>query len=249
MLRTLGAGLRTFVLTPLFFLYTMFESAKLNRVAKRGGTTDQIEAIAQTWARRFLEVPPIKLTVEGADKVESGAKYIVVSNHLSNFDIPVMVRAMPMPTRFISKNEVSRIPLFGRAAQNAGVVMIDRDATRSRHDSLNAAIAKSIDKGYSILLFAEGTRSRTGEMGDFHRGAARIALTTGLDILPIIISGTFDVNPPGSPVIYPGVVTVRILPPISLEGRTKSDAKAITDDVRELISENFEEMTAAQHQS
>jgi 1-acyl-sn-glycerol-3-phosphate acyltransferase len=127
--------------------------------------------------------------------------------------------------------------------------MIDREATRSRHEALNEAVAKSIHKGYSILLFAEGTRSRTGEMGDFHRGAARIALTTGLDILPIVIFGTYDVNPPGSPVIYPGEVTVRILPPISLDGLAKSETKAITDDVRELISKNFEEMSAAQHQS
>jgi 1-acyl-sn-glycerol-3-phosphate acyltransferase len=249
MLRTFGAGVRTFVLTPLFFLYTMYESAKLNRLARRGAGTDEIEAIAQTWSQRFLDVPPIELTVEGAENAEPGKRYIVVSNHLSNFDIPVTVRAMPMPTRFLSKNEVSRIPLFGLAVQNAGVVMIDREATRSRHEALNEAVAKSIHKGYSILLFAEGTRSRTGEMGDFHRGAARIALTTGLDILPIVIFGTYDVNPPGSPVIYPGEVTVRILPPISLDGLAKSETKAITDDVRELISKNFEEMSAAQHQS
>lgn len=249
MLRTLGAGLRTFVLAPAFFLYTMYKSAKLNRMAGRAAKTEEVEAVAQAWARRFLEIPPIELAVEGAENVEPGQQYIVVSNHLSNFDVPVAVRAMPMPTRFISKDEVSKIPLFGRAVQYAGVVMIDRDATRSRHDALNAAVAKSMDKGYSIVLFAEGTRSRTGEMGDFHRGAARIALAAGLDILPIVITGTYDVNPPGSPVVYPGEVTVRILPPISLEEKSTQDAKAITDDVRELISKNYDEMTAAQHQS
>ena len=249
MLRTLGAGLRTFVLAPVFFFYTIYESAKLSHVAKRGAGIDEIEAIAQTWTRRFLDIPPIELAVEGTENVEPGTQYIVVSNHLSNFDIPVVVRAMPTPTRFISKSEVAKIPVFGDAVQTAGVVMIDRDSTRSRHDSLNDAVAKSIDQGYSIVLFAEGTRSRTGEMGDFHRGAARIALTTGLEILPIVITGTYNVNPPGSPVVYPGEVTVRILPPISLEGKTTQDAKAITDDVRELIKENYDEMTAALDQS
>ncbi len=250
MLRTLRAALRTVVLTPLFLIHTMRISAKVNRIGKRDRSSPQIEAIAQEWARRFIQIPPIALTVEGVEHVDPGARYIVVSNHRSNFDIPVVVRAMPFPTRFISKQEVSKIPIFGKAAVTAGVVMIDRQTARAGHQALNRLVVESFELGYSILLFAEGARSRTREMGRFHRGAARIAIATGTDILPIVIAGTFDVSPPGSALIYPGEVTVRILPPVDLTGATQQDVASITDDLRSQIGSAFEDMTAEQqHQS
>jgi 1-acyl-sn-glycerol-3-phosphate acyltransferase len=252
MLRTLGAGLRTFLAAPAFVVYTLIESANVNRVAKRDpdDATDQIDVIARRWTKRFIDIPPITLNVEGLENVDPNEQYIVVSNHLSNFDIPVAVRALPIRARFISKQEISKFPLFGDAAVNAGVVMIDRKATRSSHAALNRAIAESLGLGHSILVFAEGTRSRTGEMQKFRRGAARIALATGVDILPIVIHGTYEVNPPGSPVVYPGEVTVRILPPIPVEGMTTPDVPALTDKIRAQISANYDEMhSAAQHQS
>jgi 1-acyl-sn-glycerol-3-phosphate acyltransferase len=252
MLRTLGAAVRSFVAAPLFILYTIVESARANHAARTDPehAADRINEIAQRWTRRFLSIPPITLTVQGLENVEADEQYIVVSNHLSNFDIPVTVRALPPRTRFISKQEIAKIPLFGDAAVNAGVVMIDREATRSNHQALNDAIKKNLGLGYSILVFAEGTRSRTGEMQEFRRGAARIALATGVDILPIVIHGTYEVNPPGSPVVYPGEVTVRILPPIAVEGMTTPDVPALTDKIRAQISANYDEMhSAAQHQS
>lgn len=253
MLRTLGAGLRTFLAAPAFVVYTLIESANVNRAAKRDPVTapDRIDVIARRWTKRFIDIPPITLNVEGLENVDPNEQYIVVSNHLSNFDIPVTVRALPIRTRFISKQEISKFPLFGDAAVNAGVVMIDRKATRSNHAALNRAITESLGQGHSILVFAEGTRSRTGEMQEFRRGAARIALATGVDLLPIVIHGTYEVNPPGSPVVYPGDVTVRILPPISVEGMATSDVPALTKEVRRQIAENYADMAAAAapHQS
>jgi 1-acyl-sn-glycerol-3-phosphate acyltransferase len=251
MLRKLSAALRSIVGAPFFIFYTMFASARANWHAKRHpeNAQDYIEPIAQRWTEVFMMLPPITLTVEGKENVEPGKQYIVVSNHLSNFDIPVAVQALPFRTRFIAKQEIGRIPLFGKAARNTGVVMIDRRAARSTHEALNKAIADSIGLGFSILVFAEGTRTRTGELQEFHRGAARIALTTGLDILPIVIHGTHEVNPPGSPIVYPGAVTVRILPPISTDGMTSADVPALTDDVRSLISDTYDELRTAAHQS
>ncbi len=252
MLRTIGAALRTLVMAPLFFFYTLFVSAKANRIIRGGGDGPALDPIARRWAERFVNVPPIDLTVEGLDNIDPSEQYIVVSNHLSNLDIPVAVHALqPIKTRFISKAEVARIPIFGLAAQHAGVVMVDRDTVRSNHEALNTAIRQSMDEGNSILVFAEGTRSRSGEMGKFHRGAARIALATGKDILPIVIHGTRELNPPGSPVIYPGEVTVRVLPPISTEGMTTQDVPAVTDEVRAQIKKNYDEMSGPNgtHQS
>jgi 1-acyl-sn-glycerol-3-phosphate acyltransferase len=249
MLRTLGAALRTAVMAPLFVGYTLVQSARVNRIGRDHADTGRIDRIARDWAKRFLEVPPITLTVEGLENVDPSQRYIVVSNHLSNLDIPVAMHALPIPTRFISKQEVSKFPVFGEAAQVAGVVMVDRDAVRFNHEALNSAIRDSMALGHSILLFAEGTRSRTGKMGKFHRGAARIALAMGIDILPIVITGTDRVNPPGSPIVYPGEVTVRILPPVSIEDMRTQTAPAITENLRERIGAAYEEMTGKAHQS
>ncbi len=250
MLRTLGAGLRTVLLAPAFLGYTMYISAKVNRLAKQAPNHDAINEIAENWTKRFTEIPPITIAVEGTEHIDSDRQYIVVSNHQSNFDIPVAVQALdPLRTRFISKIEVSKIPIFGKAAINAGVVMLDREAARANHEHLNQEVAKSLAAGHSILLFAEGTRSRTGEMGKFRRGAARLALAAGVDILPVVIHGTRDVNPPGSLVIYPGEVTVRILPPVSMEGVTSQNVREVTDDLREQIVKHHAEMSDKQYQS
>ncbi len=253
MLRTLGAGLRAVIAAPLFVFYTIWQSARARLIlaidSKRG--QDRTDQVARNWTKRFLRIPPITLTVEGLDNIEPGEQYIIVSNHLSNFDIPVTVQALsPLRTRFISKQEIAKVPLFGKAAEGVGVVMIDRAAIRSNHEELNAAIKQSLDNGNSILVFAEGTRSRTGEMQDFRRGAARIALATGVDILPIVINGTYQINPPGSPLVYPGEATVRVLPPISIEDYSAQDVPRLTDELRKLIGEHFDELrAAADHQS
>lgn len=250
MLRTLGAALRTAVMAPYFFIRTLWISASANRVARKGKDVDAINDLAEQWVHEFLKVPPLHITVEGLENIDPGEVYIVVSNHLSNFDIPVAVEALkPLRVRFVSKIEVSKIPIFGAAAVNSGAVMLDRAAARKNHDHLNQEVAKSLADGLSILVFAEGTRSRTGEMGEFRRGAARLALAAGVDILPIVIHGTYEVNPPGSPLIYPGEVTVRVLPPISMEGLGSADVRAITDDLRRLIGEHYDELSKKQRQS
>ena len=250
MLRTIGAGLRTLLLAPIFLADTMITAARANRIARGGIDHDRINELANGWSRRFTRVPPIDITVEGTEHIDPDRQYIVVSNHLSNFDIPVAVQALqPLRTRFIAKIEVSKIPIFGEAAVHAGAVMVDRDSVRSSHETLNREVKKSLANGHSILVFAEGTRSRTGEMSDFRRGAARLALATGTDILPIVIHGTFEVNPPGSPVVYPGAVTVRVLPPISVDDLSSQDVKAITDELRRLIGEHYDRLSAREHQS
>ncbi|MEA3511334.1 MAG: lysophospholipid acyltransferase family protein, partial [Actinomycetota bacterium] len=105
MARTLSAAVRTIVLVPLFFVYTIAEAASVIWVGKRNRDSPKIEQTLQTWARRFLRIPPVEMTVEGREHVEPGRRYVVVANHISNFDIPVLFRAIPTPIRFLAKKE------------------------------------------------------------------------------------------------------------------------------------------------
>ncbi|MEN8233315.1 MAG: lysophospholipid acyltransferase family protein [Actinomycetota bacterium] len=242
MVRMLSAALRTIVLVPLFFFYTLAASAHVIWVGRRNPDSSKIEETIQRWAAYFLRIPPLEMTVEGAEHVDPDRHYVVVSNHISNFDIPVLFRSIPTPIRFLAKKEIYKIPLLGPAMDFAGIVRIDRDGGRSVHAAINAAARETYRRGYSLMVFAEGTRSRDGEMSDFRRGAVRIAIDNEADLLPVVIAGTFDINPPESPLIYPGRVRVRIFPPIPTDDIPPNRVGSVTDALRAQMGEVYDEL-------
>ncbi len=232
MVRTLSAAVRTIVLVPLFFIYTIAKAGYVVWVGKRNRDSPKIEQTLQTWAKMFLRIPPVEMTVEGREHVESGQRYVVVSNHISNFDIPVLFRAIPTPIRFLAKKELYKIPVFGPGMDVAGIVRVDRGGVRSTREAITEAAHETYRRGYSLMVFAEGTRSRTGEMADFHTGAVRIARDNEADLLPVVISGSFDINPPRSKLIYPGTVHIKILPPVPSANIEPGDIRKVTDQLR-----------------
>jgi 1-acyl-sn-glycerol-3-phosphate acyltransferase len=242
MARTLTAAARTLVLVPLFFLYTMMRAAQVIVIGKRSTDSSKIEAVIQRWSTLFLRIPPIVISVEGADHVDPQQRYVVVANHISNFDIPVLFRSVPTPIRFLAKKELYKIPLLGPGMDAAGIVKVDRSGARSAREAISTAARETYRRGYSLMVFAEGTRSRTGDMAEFHKGAARLALDNGANLLPVVVEGTFDVNPPGSMFIYPGRVRVKILDPIETEGYTTGDITGLTTELRERMNAVYEEM-------
>ena len=136
MVRTLTAALRTFVLVPIFFFYTLSQAAYVIWIGKRNRDSPKVEQTIQRWSRRFVKIPPIEMTVEGADHVDPERRYVVVANHTSNFDIPVLFLAIPTPIRFLAKKELYKIPILGPGMDTAGIVKVDRGGAgeRSRSD-------------------------------------------------------------------------------------------------------------------
>lgn len=242
MARTLSAAVRTIVLVPAFFIYTIAKAGYVVLVGMRNRNSPKIEQTLQTWAHRFLRIPPVELTVEGREYVESGRRYVVVSNHISNFDIPVLFHAIPTPIRFLAKKELYKIPVFGPGMDVAGIVKVDRGGVRSTREAITEAAQETYRRGYSLMVFAEGTRSRTGEMSDFHTGAVRIARDNDAELLPVVIFGSFDINPPGSKLIYPGTVHVKILPPVPSADIEPADIRKVTDQIRTDMGEVYDEL-------
>jgi len=249
MVRTARAAIRTIVLVPLFFFYTLAQAAHVLRIGKRNRNSPKIERVLQTWSRLFLQIPPIEMTVEGREHVDPGARYVVVSNHISNFDIPVLFRAILTPIRFLAKKELYKIPLFGPGMDVAGIVKVDRGGVRSSREAISEAARETYQRGYSLLVFAEGTRSRNGEMTDFRTGAVRIARDNEADLLPVVVSGSFDINPPGSKLIYPGRVRVKILPPIPSANIEPADIHEVTDQIRSDMGKVYDELRSTERTS
>lgn len=166
------------------------------------------------WSRNIVAHARIDLRVEGQDVVREDVSYIVMSNHQSHFDIPVLFQALKIPLRMVAKKELYRIPVMSHAMRVAGFVELDR-SNRSAAISQLRTVGERLDQNVSLWIAPEGTRSQTGKLGSFKKGGFYLAQETGLPILPVAINGTRDVLPAhGLRVTRGRTVTVRVQPPI-----------------------------------
>jgi 1-acyl-sn-glycerol-3-phosphate acyltransferase len=190
-----------------------------------------------SWSRKLEAGAEIDLEVRGRDQVDWSRRYLVMSNHQSYFDIPIALRAVPGPLRFVAKKELFRIPIFGQALDASWMVSIDRENRASAIDSLRIA-GERIKKGVHVWIAPEGTRSRDGRLGKLKKGGFVLAEGTGTPILPLAISGTRHVLPRGTFVVHRGVkVTATFGPPIEVEGVPR---EALMESVRRFLLENVE---------
>lgn len=246
MLHTLLAGLRTFVLVPIFFVFTLACAAAIIIYGAFRPASPVHDRIVKTWANWFLRIPPVRTTIEGLEKVDPAQRYVVASNHLSQYDIPLLFWALPLHGRYLSKKEVFKIPLVGQAMRTIGIIEINRQNGGSSRQAINDGVQIAAERGYSLLVFPEGTRSKEGHFLPFHKGVFRIAIDTGLPLLPVVIEGTDRVNRPGSKVFYPGRATLRILDPIDTTGMTnKNDLKDLSTSVESEMAAVYADLRSA----
>jgi 1-acyl-sn-glycerol-3-phosphate acyltransferase len=191
------------------------------------GRTTVVFRLGRVWARAHLKVMGIAPVYTGLEHAEGVAPRIFLANHLSALDIWVLAAVLPVTTRFVSKRTIFWIPVLGQAMAVAGFIPIDRRDRASAIRSLSRA-AVPIRGGASVILFPEGTRSRDGRLARFKRGAFHLALDAGVPVVPVAISGTFQVIRPRSLIVRPGPVHVSFAPPI--------DAAAYAGDLDGLIA-------------
>ncbi|WP_051184967.1 lysophospholipid acyltransferase family protein [Desulfatiglans anilini] len=194
-------------------------------------TGDTIHAwVARPWGKSILWGCGVKVRVVGAEGVDGSKPRIYMSNHQSFFDIFALLAYLPVNFKFIMKQELMRIPLFGFAVRRAGYIGIVRDDPRKAVESMNKA-AQRIRDGASVLIFPEGTRSIDGSLQGFKRGGFNLAVKSGCDIVPIGISGSHAIVPKGSLRVNRGTIEMRIGAPISLADYGKRDIQKLEMDV------------------
>lgn len=152
------------------------------------------DARIDEWSRRLIKRAGIDLHVAGLERADPARAYIVMSNHQSHFDIPVLFQALRRPLRMVAKTELFRIPLFGAAMRAMEIVEVDRGNRRQAIAAMDRA-RELVESGMSLWVAPEGTRSRTGELGGFKRGGFHLALGAEALILPVSIAGTARVLP------------------------------------------------------
>jgi 1-acyl-sn-glycerol-3-phosphate acyltransferase len=223
MLRIAAAGIRTFVLVPLFFVVTMsIASFIIIYGAFRPAAPVHNKAL-RLWSDLYLRIPPVQVEMSGLDRIDSDQRYVIVSNHLSMFDIPLLIKYLPVNGRFLAKTELFRIPLFGQGMRTVGIIEIDRSKGGSSRQAIIDGVKLAGKRGNSLVVFPEGTRGTECQLLPFHKGAFRIAIDTGLPILPVIIEGTDRISKPGSPIFFSGRATLSILDAIETDTLTNRD--------------------------
>jgi len=193
-----------------------------------------------SWSRFALRLFGVEVRVRGAENLHPDGAYIYVTNHASMFDIPAIMSVLPR-VRIMFKKELSYVPLWGWALRWGHHIMVDRKKGAEAMKSLGRA-AESIKTGGSIILFAEGTRTRDGKLLPFKRGAFSLAAKSGVPIVPIAINGSFKILPKSSLDIRPSPIELVIEKPIETTGiATRDDELAMLNRVRGLIESHYRE--------
>jgi 1-acyl-sn-glycerol-3-phosphate acyltransferase len=220
--RTLVVALTAVYTTLLAGLAAWFLGA-------RNPKDPRIEKLIQWWARRWLKAARCTLEVVGAEKVDGSRSYVVVANHVSNLDVMACFAAVPLPIRYLAKKELFSIPVLAQAMRAVGIVEVDRSGRAAAIASVNRQSKPVIERGHSLIIYPEGTRSYHGDLQPFKKGAFAMAAAAGMPVLPVAIHGTWDAWKPHSPWVQGNShITVIIEDPLETTGL---DQKAL-DDLR-----------------
>ena len=201
-----GINFRTllffFILIPVMFfglLYSMLVNI--------------IDKITAWWGRFSAKLFGISIEITGQENYCPEKNYLVISNHAGMADIPLLLGTMNLNLRFVAKEELGKIPLFGHVIRKAGFVMIKRGQNREALKSLLAA-SEVLKSGRSVHIFPEGTRSADGKLLPFKRGAFLVAQKGEAPVLPVTIIGSHLITPKKSLKINKGKIRIIIAPPL-----------------------------------
>ena len=203
-------------------------------IASLAGRPEWLYSLGKSGLRLGLLLAGVKFHVEGLEKVRPDRTYVFISNHVSNLDPPVLILAIPRRVRVIAKKELLKIPLVGKAMSMVGFVFVDR---RRREDAQGGVdrSASMLRQGHSFLVFPEGTRSSDGRLAPFKKGAFLMAINGEVDLLPMIIEGSYGLMPRGSLAVKNGKVRVRFLDPIPASDLAYADRETLLANARQIM--------------
>jgi 1-acyl-sn-glycerol-3-phosphate acyltransferase len=186
------------------------------------GSADFIYATALWIAGVGLRIAGVRVQVEGRENLDPSRSYIVMCNHVSNLDPPVLIRGLPRRTSVLVKKELFKIPILGSAMRVGDLVPVDRRNREAAVNSMREA-GEVLRRGLNMSVFPEGTRSPDGRLLPFKKGPFYLAMDTGIPIAPVTMLGTERLMPKGSSVIRSGTVRMIIHPPVDPSGFADKD--------------------------
>ena len=194
------------------------------------------------WSRDNLWLSRTRVEISGLENVDRSHPQIFTANHSGLHDILSLAAHLPIQFRWIAKKSLFNVPFMGWHMRRSGYIPIDRENPREAARSIMAAAAE-IAGGINAIAFPEGTRSKTGELNEFHSGAFALALRAGVPLVPIVIDGSWRVIAPRSLQVNPGtVIRIRIGRPIDVTSYQKTEKRRLMEDVSAIMREHLAEI-------
>jgi len=189
------------------------------------------------WARMFCYLFGIRVTVDGLENIEENHSYVFVANHQSMYDIFAIYGWLPVVFKWVMKQELRKVPFIGFGCQAAGHIFIERGKGMSAMRSLEKA-KQTLQGGVSIVIFPEGTRSHDGQVSRFKRGAFSLATQLDLPVVPISLSGCYEVLSRKDILVHRHPIHLHVDRPIMLREEYGSDDQKAMEAVRAVIVKN-----------
>lgn len=208
-------------LTVLAFFF-LFLMPPVMLAAELGRRRDIAYPFARFGAKAWLALSGVRVRVSGAENLAPNQSYVFVANHYSYFDTAAMFAYTGKKMGVIAKKELKKLPIAGRFMDYVNILAIDRSNAQRAIETMNFA-REQMKKGISIAVFAEGTRAVRGEFLPFKKGAFHLALETGFSIVPVVYKNTDILMGKKRLFATPGVLEMKMLPPISVEGLTAAN--------------------------
>ncbi len=197
-----------------------------------------IHHLARIWGLIFLKLTGVKVRIYGQENIPNDRSVLVVSNHQGVFDIIVFSSCIPMRIAWIAKRELFKVPIFGRALHSAGYIPVDRGNREKAFNSLKQAAEKIKNK--TVVIFPEGTRTRSGKLAPFKGGAGYLANESRVPILPVTITNSYERNLPETKGFSPGIIHVYIDEMIPTENLDRKQIHSVMNEIHDRMETRIE---------
>jgi len=210
-------------------------------IFSKTGSKALSQKIARMWGKSVVSLSGSSVEVIGLENIPKKGPVLFISNHQSNFDIPLLLGHLGRPVGFLSKEELRKVPIVGRWMRHLNCVFMDRSNPRAALKSIGKA-AETVKSGNAMCVFPEGTRSGAGLIGEFKPGAFKIYTKTKAALLPVAIEGTWRIQGRDTLRVKSAKVKVSVLKPADLEGIPPRDTMKIAEKVKSEIQNELQSL-------
>jgi 1-acyl-sn-glycerol-3-phosphate acyltransferase len=224
------------ITAPLIVLATIVMGSLSLFASFFDSTGRRQHSIARAWSRILLTVSGVRVIAEGVEKLDPSKGYVLVANHSSYMDIPVILATIPLQFRFFAKQGLFLIPFLGTHLKRAGHIPVVRGDARASMKSMSEGARLIRERNVSVLLFPEGGRS-VDHIAEFKEGTAYIAIKAAVPAVPIGLEGMRSILKMHTACVYPGTVHLRVGDAIETSHLTVRDREALTRELHLRVTE------------
>lgn len=222
-------------------LFSSIFRIKITLLTKKGdleGRRNYIHKISSNWAKLIIKIAGANVNIIGLENLPKDETALFVSNHQSNFDIPLLLSCIDIPKGFIAKKELENWPFISIWMKYINCIFMDRDNLRKSAESIVDGI-KLLKSGYSMVIFPEGTRSKGKPVNEFKGGSFKLATKSKCLIVPLTINGTYKLLESNKNIIKGADIELVIHPQIDTNKLTKEELESLPETVHSIISSKY----------